>query len=146
MNTLSARLKRCPDTKRLIAVIALLVVALPLRAQDVHAIADKVDDRYNHLQTLKADFTETYSGGGLTRTENGTLLLKKPGRMRWDYLQPRPKLFITDGKTAWFYVPGEHQARRAPVKQIDDLRSPLRYLLGKTKLDKELDKLSIAAD
>ena len=66
--------------------------------------------------------------------------------MRWDYDQPRPKLFLTDGHTAWFYVPGEQQARRTPVKQLDDLRSPLRYLLGKTKLEKELDGLSLAPD
>ena len=110
---------------------------------DVHAIADKVDQRYNHMQTLQAQFAETYSGAGMTRTESGTLELKKPGRMRWDYDQPRPKMFLTDGKTAWFYVPGERQVRRAPVKQLDDLRSPLRYLLGKTKLEKEFVGLAI---
>ena len=125
---------------------AIFQSALPLLGQDVHATADRVDQRYNHLQTLQAEFTETYSGAGMTRTESGTLLLKKPGRMRWDYDQPRPKLFVTDGKTAWFYVPGERQARRAPVKQLDDLRSPLRYLLGKTRLEKELDGLSLAPD
>ena len=113
---------------------------------DVHAIADKVDQRYNHMQTLQAQFAETYSGAGMKRTESGTLELKKPGRMRWDYTEPRPKMFVTDGATAWFYVPGERQARRAPVKQIEDLRSPLRYLLGKTKLEKEFLGLTIATD
>ncbi len=112
---------------------------------DVHAIADKVDQRYNHMQTLEAQFAETYSGAGMTRTESGTLTLKKPGRMRWDYEQPRPKMFLTDGTTAWFYVPGERQVRRAPVKQLDDLRSPLRYMLGKTKLEKEFVGLSLAS-
>jgi len=113
---------------------------------DVHALAAKVDHHYDHIRTLEAQFTETYKGAGMTRTESGTLLLKKPGRMRWDYDQPHPKLFITDGGTAWFYVPGEQQARRTPVKQLEDLRSPVRYLLGKTKLEKELDGLSVAAD
>ena len=113
---------------------------------DVHAIADKVDQRYNHIQTLEAQFAETYSGAGMTRKESGTLILKKPGRMRWDYEQPRPKMFLTDGTTAWFYVPGERQVRRAPVKQMEDLRSPLRYLLGKTKLEKEFVGLTIASD
>ena len=55
-------------------------------------------------------------------------------------------MFVTDGHTAWFYVPGERQARRTSIKQLDDLRSPLRYLLGKTKLEKELDGLSLAPD
>jgi len=136
-----------PFTARVGRFLLLLLFAADLFAQsDVHTIAATVDQRYDHLHSLEAQFTETYSGAGMTRTETGTLLLKKPGRMRWDYEQPRPKLFITDGGTAWFYVPGERQARRASVKQLDDLRSPLRYLLGKTKLEKELDGLSLAAD
>jgi outer membrane lipoprotein carrier protein len=122
-------------------------VVSPLLAQtDVHALATKVDQRYDHMHALEARFTETYTGAGINRTESGTLLLKKPGRMRWDYDQPRPKLFLIDGHIAWFYVPGEKQVRRTPVKQLGDLRSPLRYMLGKTKLEKELDRLSLAPD
>ncbi len=133
---------------RAAALSVLLLHFTPvLQAQtDVHALAEKVDRRYNHMKTLEAQFSETYSGAGATRTESGTLLLKKPGRMRWDYQEPRPKMFLTDGSTAWFYVPGERQVRRAPVKQLDDLRSPLRYLLGKTKLEKEFEGLIIASD
>ena len=128
-------------------LLLLLIGSVSVSAQsDVHALAAKLDQHYDHIRTLEAQFTETYKGAGMTRTESGTLLLKKPGRMRWDYNQPHPKLFITDGSTAWFYVPGEQQARRTPVKQLEDLRSPLRYLLGKTKLEKELDGLSMAAD
>ena len=130
-------------------VIASLLVSLcssVVAQADVHSVASKVDQRYDHMRTLQARFTETYTGAGMSRTESGTLLLKKPGRMRWDYDQPRSKLFLSDGKTAWFYVPGERQARTTPVKQLDDLRSPLRYLLGKTKLEKELEGLSLAPD
>jgi outer membrane lipoprotein carrier protein len=126
---------------------AWLVGSMALAAQsDVHAIADKVDQRYNHMQTLQAQFAEAYSGAGMKRTESGTVELKKPGRMRWDYTEPRPKMFLTDGTTAWFYVPGEKQARRTQLKQIEDLRSPLRYLLGKTKLEKEFVGLALASD
>jgi len=125
----------------------LFVCPLSLFSQtDVRALAAQVDQHYDHIRTLEAQFTETYKGSGVTRTESGTLLLKKPGRMRWDYDQPHPKLFLTDGNTAWFYVPGEQQARRTPMKQLEDLRSPLRYLLGKTKLEKELEGLSLAPD
>jgi outer membrane lipoprotein carrier protein len=136
-----------PSIRASAALIVVGFLSCSLSAQsDVHAIADKVDQRYNHMQTLEAQFAETYSGAGLTRTESGTLTLKKPGRMRWDYEQPRPKMFLTDGTTAWFYVPGERQVRRAPVKQLDDLRSPLRYMLGKTKLEKEFVGLSLASE
>ena len=115
-------------------------------APDVHEIAKKVDGRYNHLRSLQAQFTEIYSGAGMERTESGTLWLKKPGKMRWEYRSPKEKLFLSDGKQAWFYVPGDQQARQAPVKKLDDLRSPLRFLLGKTKLEKELQGLSLAPD
>lgn len=109
-------------------------------------LVSTVDRHYNALETLKCGFTEHYIGNSIDRTESGTLLLKKPGRMRWDYQQPRPKLFLSDGKTAWFYLPGNRQARRSPAKDLEDLRSPSRYLLGKTKLEKELSGLAIAAD
>jgi outer membrane lipoprotein carrier protein len=136
-----------PRTLKFLLIPLLLCCSSPLAAQtDVHALASKVDQHYDHIHTLEAQFTETYKGAGISRTESGTLLLKKPGRMRWDYDSPRPKLFLTDGSAAWFYVPGERQARKTPIKQIQDLRSPLRYLLGKTKLEKELEGLSVAAD
>ena len=127
-------------------MLCLLFAASSASAANVSEIAAKVDKRYNHLQTLQANFTETYSGAGVTRSESGVLWLKRPGKMLWDYVQPQPKVFVTDGRWAWFYVPGERQARKAALKNLDDLRSPLRYLLGKTKLEKELAGLSLAAD
>ncbi|HLJ86870.1 MAG TPA: outer membrane lipoprotein carrier protein LolA [Candidatus Angelobacter sp.] len=115
-------------------------------AGDITALASAVDERYDHLKTFQADFKETYHSAGIARSESGVLWLKKPGKMRWEYRQPREKLFISDSHTAFFYVSGERQARRTPIKNLDDVRSPLRYLLGKTKLEKELEGLSFAAD
>ncbi len=137
--------------KTQIPPVALLAMLLSVaawnqaRADDrVREIARTVDKRHNGLRTLQADFTESYRGMGVARTESGTLWLKRPGRMRWEYREPREKLFVTDSKTAWFYLPKERQVRRAPVKKLDDLRSPLRYLLGKSRLEKEFDGLAIA--
>ena len=110
------------------------------------AVIQKVDNHYNHLTSLRARYTEHYAGMGLDRSESGTLLLKKPGRMRWNYDQPAGKVFVLDGKFAWFYTPGDSQAQRIPAKQLDDLRSPLRFLLGHTQLKKELDNLAVAPD
>jgi outer membrane lipoprotein carrier protein len=121
-------------------------IASAASAPDVHVIAQAVDERYNHLHSLQSDFTEIYRGAGMERTESGTLWLKKPGKMRWQYRSPREKLFLSDGKDAWFYIPGERQVRRTAVKKLDDLRSPLAFLLGKTKLEKELQALSLASD
>ena len=118
----------------------------PAKADDVRAIAAAVDAHYNHLRSLEAQFTEVYRGAGMERTESGTLWLKKPGKMRWEYRSPREKLFVSDGKDAWFYVPEDRQARKTTARKLEDLRSPLAFLLGKTKLEKELQGLSRAPD
>jgi len=115
-------------------------------APNVKAVAAAVDAHYNHLQTLEAEFTELYRGSGVERTESGTLWLKKPGKMRWEYRSPKEKLFVSDGKDAWFYVPQDRQARKESAKKLEDVRSPLAFLLGKTKLQKELQGLSLAPD
>jgi chaperone LolA len=87
----------------------------------------------------------------MERTESGTLWLekgglKKPGKMRWEYRSPREKLFVSDGRDAWFYVPGDRQVRKTEARKVDDIRSPLAFLLGKSKLEKELQGLSLASD
>ena len=110
------------------------------------ALLKTVDDHYNHLSSLRARYIERYSGMGLSRAEVGTLLLKKPGRMRWAYDTPAGKVFVLDGKFAWFYTPGDPQVQRIPAKQMDDLRTPLRFLLGHTQLAKELDGIQVTPD
>ena len=122
-----------------------------IHSENVHSIAAAVDEHYDHLHTLQAEFTEVYRGSGIERTESGTLWLakgglKKPGKMRWEYRSPREKLFVSDGKSAWFYVPDDRQARRTDARKLDDIRSPLAFLLGKSKLEKELQGLSLASD
>jgi outer membrane lipoprotein carrier protein len=138
---------------KLSAALLLIAVATGAiaRADDVHSIAQAVDLHYNHLRSLEAEFTEVYRGSGMERTESGTVWLeksggKKPGKMRWEYRSPREKLFVSDGKDAWFYVPGDRQVRKTSARKLEDLRSPLAFLLGKSKLEKELHGLSLAPD
>lgn len=112
-------------------------------APTLHDVASRVDRHYNQLRSLRAGFSETYQGMGMKRTESGTLLLVKPGRMKWDYSSPPGKIFLLDGKYAWFYTAGDARVQRIPAKQLDDLRSPLRFLLGHTQLEKEIGNLSM---
>jgi outer membrane lipoprotein carrier protein len=134
-----------------VAVLAAAQQAAQPTPQDVHSIAAAVDEHYDHLRTLQAEFTEIYRGSGMDRTESGTLWLekgglKKPGKMRWEYRSPKAKLFVSNGKDAWFYVPDDRQVRKSDARKLDDIRSPLAFLLGKTKLEKELEGLSVAPD
>jgi outer membrane lipoprotein carrier protein len=134
------------------AALLLILLSLPVAAlESIHSLAQAIDEHYNQLRTLQAQFTEIYRGSGMERTESGTLWLekgglKKPGKMRWEYRSPKAKLFVSDGKDAWFYVPDDKQARRTDARKLDDVRSPLAFLLGKTQLEKELQGLSFAPD
>ncbi len=113
---------------------------------NVGAIARAVDEHYNRLRTLQTAFTEIYRGAGMERVESGTLWLKKPRKMRWEYRSPKEKLFISDGKAVWFYLPAERQLRKTQFQKLDDVRSPIAFLLGKTKLENELQGLSKVVD
>jgi len=137
---------RVPHVRRglIAATMGLLTLGTAAtRAQTPAAILRTVDAHYNHLTSLRTRYVEHYTGMGLNRSESGTLTLKKPGRMRWAYDTPAGKVFILDGKFAWFYTPGDAQAQRITAKQMDDLRTPLRFLLGHTELQKELDQIDI---
>jgi len=121
-------------------------IAIPVQAEDIRQLARAVDDHYNHLRSLQSDFTEIYRGEGAERVESGTLWLKKPRKMRWEYRSPNEKLFVSDGEAVWFYLPAERQLRKTTLRKLDDWRSPLAFLLGKTKLENELRGLSKAVD
>ena len=130
---------------------SLLLVALmpglawaPTSPLTAHDLADRIDRHYNSLHSLEVQFTQTYQGMGMNRKEAGVLLLKKPGKMRWTYSQPTGKLFVLDGKYGYFYSPGDTEVQRVPVKKLDDMRSPLRLLLGHAKLEQELTGLQAA--
>lgn len=132
-------------------LLAALIVFLPPVFAAAHVsdaaspedLAKKVDAHYDHLHSLRVQFTETYQGMGMRRTESGTLLLAKPGRMKWLYSNPAGKVFVIGGKNAYSYTPGDAQAERYPAKQLEDFRSPLRFLLGHAQIEKDLAGLTV---
>jgi outer membrane lipoprotein carrier protein len=114
-------------------------------ADTAQQLAQRVDKYYNGLHSLRTAFTESFHGMGIDREESGVLLLRKPGKMHWSYSHPAGKVFVLDGKYAWFYSPGDAQVERVSASQLDDLRSPLRFLLGHTQLQKELVGLTLSS-
>ena len=67
-------------------------------------------------------------------------MLRKPGKMRWDYSQPKGKLFVSDGKFLWLYTPDENRVEKMKLKESEDMRAPLAFLLGKLDFDKEFQQ------
>src|SRR5579863_3823296 len=97
---------------------------------DTDTVLKGIENRYNHIQTLQASFVQTYKFRGPTRApEKGTLFLHKPGRMRWQYSVPEGKLFISDGQFFYDYDPADKSATKRKIKEDDDLRGPLAFLL-----------------
>jgi outer membrane lipoprotein carrier protein len=111
------------------------------------AAARALEARYHDAKTLQAIFLERYSDSrqGL-QAESGKVYFSRPGRMRWEYEAPEQKLFISDGKTVWFYVPSDHTVTRAPIKQSTDWRTPLALLTGKAKLSQLCQSLDLSAE
>jgi outer membrane lipoprotein carrier protein len=102
-----------------------------------------VENHYNHAQSLKLDFSQTYSVSRRpTQVERGTLFLRKPGKMRWDYAAPAGKVFLSDGKNVLLYTPGNNRLEKSRLKESEDLRAPLAFLLGKLNFWKEFRSFS----
>src|SRR5215469_11784956 len=103
-----------------------------------------LESRYQHAATLKAAFYERYDDGkGGGQAESGTVYFERPGRMRWEYESPETKLFLVDGKNVWFYVPADHTASRAKMKESSDWRTPIALLAGKADLSKLCRNLEV---
>ena len=98
----------------------------------------KVENRYNRAKTLSVDFVERYSILGRSRPpESGKLTLRKQGKMRWDYSRPAGKVFVSDGKTVYLYTAADNRVEKIPMKETEDMRAPLAFLLGHLDMSKE---------
>jgi outer membrane lipoprotein carrier protein len=107
----------------------------------------KIETRYNQAGSLKLVFSETYAGiRRPVQTESGVLYLRKPGRMLWDYTSPKGKVFLSDGKEVFQYAPGDQQAVKSKLKQTEDMRAPLAFLLGKLDFKKEFKSFNTKPD
>jgi outer membrane lipoprotein carrier protein len=127
-------------------LLSFLLLPYPAFAGSVDSISRALESRYQHARTLKAAFFERYSdGNGGVAAESGTVYFSRPGRMRWEYESPEPKLFLVDGTNAWLYVPADRTASRAKMKESSDWRTPLALLAGKADLSKLCRSLTVVA-
>src|SRR5512141_647453 len=124
-----------------ILFVALGIVAQPstLPARPAADLARAVQHRYDTVRDFSADFTHTYEGGALHKklTERGTVQIKKPGRMRWEYTDPEKKLFIADGSQIYSYIPADRQVIVSPVPSNDQATTATLFLTGKGNLTRD---------
>ncbi|HUA00855.1 MAG TPA: outer membrane lipoprotein carrier protein LolA [Candidatus Aquilonibacter sp.] len=126
-------------------LLGLSLAAFVNPARTVDEVRHAVESRYQHARTLGAAFFERYSdGNGGVQAESGTVYFSRPGRMRWEYESPERKLFLVDGTNVWFYVPADHTASHAKLKESSDWRTPIALLIGKANLSQVCRSLEIA--
>jgi len=115
----------------------------PALCQDLGQILKGVERRYNDARTLAVRFEQTYTAQQRRRSERGELFLRKPGRMRWQYSNPPGKLFVSDGKTFYLYTPDNHRVERTRVKESEDWRAPLAFLLGRLDFERDFKRFLV---
>jgi outer membrane lipoprotein carrier protein len=120
-----------------VSAIALLSIAsLAAQGNDPVALAAKVQQRYNGIKDIQADFVQTYEGGVLrTRTtERGTVAIKRPGKMRFLYTKPEKKEFVSDGSRMYAYMVADKQVIVSPAPGPDEGDIPAMFLAGQSDL------------
>jgi outer membrane lipoprotein carrier protein len=122
-----------------LATTALAARQAPPRSMD--EIARGVQERYDRVRDFSAAFVQTYEGGVLRRavSERGTVQIKKPGMMRWEYTAPERKTFVSDGTQIYSYIPADRQVIVSPMPQTDQATTAALFLTGKGNLTRDFD-------
>lgn len=110
-------------------------VTAPSEAHDLDTIVARMQAAYDGLEDFTAQFTQEYTNQTLDETtrSSGVVHFMRPGRMRWDYLEPSLRLFVSDGASLWIYEPAQAQYWTQPLGE-SDLPTALRFLMGEGNL------------
>jgi outer membrane lipoprotein carrier protein len=124
----------------LYSVFPILYSAFLAEAASIDAIVKKLQSRYDSTDGFRADFTQEVESATLGQKveSRGTVMFKKPGRMRWEFSEP-PQTLVSDGKFFWFYQPAEKQVLKTPFHQVFSSTTPASFLLGVGRLDQDFN-------
>jgi outer membrane lipoprotein carrier protein len=126
------------------SVLVALLVAAGLRSgiaaqPPASEVAAALQRKYDTVRDFSADFTQEAESGVLRRklVERGTVLIKKPGKMRWTYKAPDEKIFVSDGVKMYMFTPADNQVIESKVPKEDDATSAVLFLSGKGNLTRD---------
>jgi outer membrane lipoprotein carrier protein len=105
--------------------------------KEVREVMKRLQARYEKTKDLQADFTQKTTIEGFERpmTSSGKVYIKKPGRLRWKYLEPSAEDIYVQGDDLKVYVPEHKQVLVGKLTQMAASRAPLELLQGAAKLD-----------
>jgi outer membrane lipoprotein carrier protein len=109
-----------PRAARLTLLVACVLAVSPgaLAAPSLDEAVAALEQAQRRVTDLKAPFRQAAHNRTLNQTveARGTLYLKKPGRLRWEYQTPTPQEIVSDGKRLWVYTP--------ELKQVNVVAAP----------------------
>jgi len=102
------------------------------------AVARDLQKKYDSVNDFSADFVHSYRGGVLKQqaTERGRMMVKKPGKMRWEYTSPEKKTFVSDGHKMYSYLPKDRQVIVSTVPQ-HEAATPALFLTGRGNITRD---------
>lgn len=105
--------------------------------KEVQDVVKRLQARYEKTRDLQADFTQKTTIEGFERpmTSSGKVYIKKPGRLRWNYLDPSTEDIYVDRDDVKVYVPEHKQVLVGKLTQMAASKAPLELLQGAAKLD-----------
>ncbi len=128
---------------RLLAVglVVLVTVSVVAQSPTPDTVARDLQHKYDRVKDFSADFVHSYRGGVLKQqaTERGTLLVKKPGKMRWEYTAPEKKLFVSDGHKIYSYIPEDKQVVVGTMPRDEHAPTPALFLTGNGDITRDFD-------
>jgi outer membrane lipoprotein carrier protein len=123
----------------IVAALATVAQAQEKKPESAATVVARVQRYYDSTKDLRAKFEQQIDSASRAPSKaSGEVLLKKPGKMRWDYARPEKKLIVSDGATLWFYDIEDEQAYKQDLKG-NALPAQVSFLLGEGKLDKDFD-------
>ena len=124
---------------RAIGLILALTISVSAQSPRADAVARDLQKKYDRVNDFSADFVHSYRGGVLKQqtTERGRMMVKKPGKMRWDYTAPEKKTFVSDGHKMYSYLPKDRQVIVGTVPVQDQAATPVLFLTGKGNIARD---------
>ena len=115
--------------------------AQPPEAPPIDQLVRNLQSKYDSVRDFSADFEHRYTGGllSISLVEHGTVLIKKPGKMRWSYATAEEKLYVSDGETFYSYFPLDRQVIVTEVPPDDRASTPALFLAGRGNLSEDFD-------
>jgi outer membrane lipoprotein carrier protein len=109
--------------------------AAPQATPSPGELARRLQAHYDTVRDFSADFTHSYTGGIMKAPDqHGTLLVKKPGRMRWTYGPPSRQQIVSDNSQIYTYIPKDAVVYVSRMPAAGDAEEAALFLTGRGSL------------